>query len=134
MQESTLEAPTQEQSTPYAVEMHNITKSWPGVVANDHVNLKVLKGEIHALVGENGAGKSTLMNILYGLIHPDSGEILINGKPVHMTGPRDAIALGIGMVHQHFMLIPVFSVGENIMLGREPVDGLRLYDRRSEER
>src|ERR1700693_1547110 len=116
MQERTLEAPTQEQSTPFAVEMRDITKTWPGVVANDHVNLKVRKGEIHALVGENGAGKSTLMNILYGLIHPDSGEILIDGKPTRIAGPRDAIAKGIGMVHQHFMLIPVFTVGENIML------------------
>jgi len=112
-----------------AVHMRGITKQFPGVRANDQVDLEVAAGEIHALVGENGAGKSTLMNILYGLIQPDSGEILINGKPVHMTGPRDAIALGIGMVHQHFMLIPVFSVGENVMLGREPVDGLRLYDR-----
>jgi general nucleoside transport system ATP-binding protein len=106
MQESTLEAPTQEQSTPFAVEMRNITKTWPGVVANDHVNLKVRKGEIHALVGENGAGKTTLMNILYGLIHADSGEIYVNGQSVHITGPRDAIRLKIGMVHQHFMLIP----------------------------
>src|SRR5207245_2407367 len=85
-------------------------------------------GEIHALVGENGAGKSTLMNILYGLVHADSGEIVVNGKPARINGPRDAIALGIGMVHQHFMLIPVFSVGENIMLGREPVVGPGFYD------
>jgi ABC-type uncharacterized transport system ATPase subunit len=111
-----------------AVEIRGITKAWPGVVANDHVDLDVRSGEIHALVGENGAGKSTLMNILYGLIHPDSGEILINGKAVHITGPRDAIALGIGMVHQHFMLIPVFTVGENIMLGREPVLAGGIYD------
>src|SRR6266699_7026910 len=128
MQESTLVKPVEERSTPFAVEMRNICKTWPGVVANDHVNLEVRKGEIHALVGENGAGKSTLMNILYGLIHPDSGEIHINGQPVHMAGPRDAISLGIGMVHQHFMLIPVFSVGENIMLGREPVTGTEFYD------
>src|SRR5215469_13507929 len=128
MQESTLEAQSQEQSTPFAIEMRNIVKAWPGVIANDHVNLQVRKGEIHALVGENGAGKSTLMNILYGLIHPDSGEILINGKAARITGPRDAIALGIGMVHQHFMLIPVFTVGENIMLGREPVVGGQIYD------
>jgi simple sugar transport system ATP-binding protein len=112
-----------------AVEMRGITKQFPGVLANDHVDFSVRAGEIHALVGENGAGKSTLMNILYGLIPPDSGEILINGKPVHMTGPRDAISLGIGMVHQHFMLIPVFSVGENIMLGRELVTGPDFYDR-----
>jgi general nucleoside transport system ATP-binding protein len=104
-----------------AVEMRAITKAFPGVVANDHVDLEVRAGEIHALVGENGAGKTTLMNILYGLVHHDAGEILINGKPAKITGPRDAISLGIGMVHQHFMLIPVFTVGENIMLGREPV-------------
>src|SRR5215469_8674530 len=112
-----------------AVDIREISKQFPGVLANDHVNLDVRAGEIHALVGENGAGKSTLMNILYGLIHPDSGEVLINGKPAHISGPRDAISLGIGMVHQHFMLIPVFSVGENIMLGREPVTGADFYDR-----
>jgi len=111
-----------------AVEMRGITKAWPGVVANSNVNLDVRAGEIHALVGENGAGKTTLMNILYGLIHPDSGEILLHGKTTRIAGPRDAIANGIGMVHQHFMLIPVFTVGENIMLGREPVSGGVLYD------
>jgi len=112
-----------------AVDMRGITKQFPGVLANNNVDFSVREGEIHALVGENGAGKSTLMNVLYGLIHPDSGEILIKGKPAHITGPRDAIALGIGMVHQHFMLIPVFSVGENIMLGREPVAAYDFYDR-----
>ena len=112
-----------------AVEVRGITKQFPGVLANDHVDLEVRRGEILALVGENGAGKSTLMNILYGLVHPDSGEILINGKTAHISGPRDAIGLGIGMVHQHFMLIPVFSVGENVMLGREPVTGPDFYDR-----
>ncbi|HEX2681042.1 MAG TPA: ABC transporter ATP-binding protein [Candidatus Dormibacteraeota bacterium] len=117
------------ESATNAVEMRQIVKQFPGVRANDHVDFTVRAGEIHALVGENGAGKSTLMNILYGLLRPDSGEILINGKTVHMAGPRDAIALGIGMVHQHFMLIPVFSVGENIMLGREPVAGAVFYDR-----
>src|ERR1051326_443828 len=106
MQESTIVRPTEEKGAPPAVEMRNISKAWPGVIANDHVNLTIRKGEIHALVGENGAGKSTLMNILYGLIHPDSGEIYINGQPVHINGPRTAIQLGIGMVHQHFMLIP----------------------------
>ena len=111
-----------------AVDMRGIVKQFPGVLANDQVDFSVRAGEIHALVGENGAGKSTLMNILYGLIHPDSGEILVNGKPVHMAGPREAISLGIGMVHQHFMLIPVFSVGENIMLGREPVAAYDFYD------
>ena len=128
MQESTVVAETRERAAPFAVEMHDITKTWPGVVANDHVNLAVHQGEIHALVGENGAGKTTLMNILYGLIHPDSGEILINGQPAHISGPRDAIRLGIGMVHQHFMLIPPLTVAENIVLGREP-GGLRsAYD------
>ena len=111
-----------------AVDMRGIVKQFPGVLANNHVDFSVRAGEIHALVGENGAGKSTLMNVLYGLIHPDAGEIHVNGKLTHMTGPRDAIVLGIGMVHQHFMLIPVFSVGENIMLGREPVDGVGFYN------
>ena len=120
MQESTAAVLTEERPVPLAVEMRDIYQAWPGVIANDHVNLKVRKGEIHALVGENGAGKTTLMNILYGLIHPDSGEIFINGELVHITGPRDAIRLGIGMVHQHFMLIPPLTVAENIVLGREP--------------
>jgi simple sugar transport system ATP-binding protein len=111
-----------------AVEMRGITKAFPGVVANNKVDLEVRKGEIHALVGENGAGKSTLMNVLYGLLHPDEGEILIDGKTAHIGGARDAIAHGIGMVHQHFMLIPVFTVGENVMLGREPVSGPGFYD------
>jgi len=117
-----------------AVEMRGITKAWPGVVANDHVDFSVRAGEIHALVGENGAGKSTLMNILYGLIHPDSGDILLNGKAARISGPRDAIGLGIGMVHQHFMLIPVFTVGENVMLGREPVAAGGFYDRAKAKR
>jgi simple sugar transport system ATP-binding protein len=108
--------------------MRGITKAWPGVVANDHVNLEVRKGEIHALVGENGAGKTTLMNILYGLIRPDSGEIFINGQPAHISGPREAIRLGIGMVHQHFMLIPPLTVAENIVLGREPGGLSATYD------
>ncbi|HKB18007.1 MAG TPA: ATP-binding cassette domain-containing protein, partial [Candidatus Dormibacteraeota bacterium] len=103
-----------DQGASFAVDMRGITKQFPGVRANDKVDFSVRRGEIHALVGENGAGKSTLMNILYGLVHPDSGEILINDKTVHIAGPRDAIGLGIGMVHQHFMLIPVFSVGENV--------------------
>ncbi|MFI5282323.1 MAG: ABC transporter ATP-binding protein [Candidatus Dormibacterales bacterium] len=109
--------------------MRGITKQFPGVLANDHVDFSVKAGEIHALVGENGAGKSTLMNLLYGLIHMDSGEIFIDGKPFKVSGPRDAIARGIGMVHQHFMLIPVFTVGENVMLGREPVTGPDFYNR-----
>jgi general nucleoside transport system ATP-binding protein len=112
-----------------ALEMRGITKAFPGVVANNQVDFTVRAGEIHALVGENGAGKTTLMNVLYGLVHADAGEILIDGKPARISGPRDAIALGIGMVHQHFMLIPVFTVGENVMLGREPVTGPGFYDR-----
>ncbi len=111
-----------------AVAMRQITKQFPGVLANDRVDFDVRAGEIHALVGENGAGKSTLMNILYGLIRPDSGEILVDGKPASLHGPRDAIRHGIGMVHQHFMLIPVFSVHENVVLGREPVRTFGLYD------
>src|SRR5436190_8502460 len=113
---------------PLAIEMRGITKQFPGVLANDRVDLEVRKGEIHALVGENGAGKSTLMNILYGLIKPDTGQIVIDGKPVVMQGPRDAIRHGIGMVHQHFMLIPVFTVGENVVLGSEPVRAGGFYD------
>src|SRR6266852_8173763 len=121
-------AQTEERATPLAVEMRGISKSWPGVVANDYVNLDVRNGEIHALVGENGAGKTTLMNILYGLIHPDSREIFINGQLAHVSGPRDAIRLGIGMVHQHFMLIPPLTVAENIVLGREPGGLSAAYD------
>src|SRR5437764_5199638 len=130
MQESTVVAPTQEREIPLAVEMRDISKAWPGVVANDHVNLAVHKGEIHALVGENGAGKTTLMNILYGLVHPDSGEIFINGQQVHISGPRDAIRLKIGMVHQHFMLIPPLTVAENIVLGHEPGSVASTYEAR----
>jgi ABC-type uncharacterized transport system ATPase subunit len=113
---------------PLAVEMHQIVKQFPGVLANDHVDFEVRKGEIHALVGENGAGKSTLMNVLYGLIKPDSGQITIDGQPVSFHGPRDAIRQGVGMVHQHFMLIPVFTVGENIVLGREPTTAGDVFD------
>jgi general nucleoside transport system ATP-binding protein len=118
-----------EQSKPtLAVEMRGVTKIFPGVIANDHVDFQVRQGEIHAIVGENGAGKTTLMNILYGLIHADLGEILIEGGPAHIQGPRDAIKRGIGMVHQHFMLIPVFTVGENVVLGNEPVRPGGFYD------
>src|SRR5256884_8888003 len=115
-------------ATDFAVAMRGITKAFPGVVANDHVDLEVRAGEIHALVGENGAGKTTLMNILYGLVHPDSGEIFINGQLVHIGGPRDAIRLKIGMVHQHFMLIPPLTVAENIVLGHEPGNVASTYD------
>jgi ABC-type uncharacterized transport system ATPase subunit len=108
---------------PLAVEMRNIVKQFPGVVANDGVNLEVRQGEIHGLLGENGAGKTTLMNVLYGLYHPDGGQILIDGEEVTFHSPGEAIAAGIGMVHQHFMLIPVFTVAENLVLGDEPVRG-----------
>jgi ABC-type uncharacterized transport system ATPase subunit len=109
--------------------VEGITKRFPGVLANDHVDFELYPGEIHALLGENGAGKTTLMNILYGLYSPDEGKIYRNGHQVALNSPKDAIALGIGMVHQHFMLIPVFTVTENIMLGAETVRGGRL-DRR----
>jgi general nucleoside transport system ATP-binding protein len=101
------------------LELRNITKRFPGVLANDHISLTLNKGEIHALLGENGAGKTTLMNILYGLYEQDEGEILVRGKEIKIESPSDAIAAGIGMVHQHFMLIPVFTVTENVMLGKE---------------
>lgn len=103
---------------PYAVEMRAITKRFANVVANDQVNLQVQRGEIHALLGENGAGKSTLMNMLGGLYRPDSGEILLHGKPVRLRSPRAAIQAGIGMVHQHFMLVPTQTVLENMVLGQ----------------
>jgi general nucleoside transport system ATP-binding protein len=113
------------------LELRGITKRFPGVVANDHVDLTVEEGEIHALLGENGAGKTTLMNILYGLYHADEGEILIDGQPRRFENPGDAIAAGLGMVHQHFMLIPVFTVTENVMLGVETVRQLGILDRRT---
>ena len=104
-----------------ALEVRTITKRFPGVIANEDVNLTLQRGEILALLGENGAGKSTLMNIIYGLYQPTEGEIWVKGKPVVMHSPNDAIALGIGMVHQHFQLVPVMTVAENIMLGSESV-------------
>lgn len=111
-----------------SLELRGITKRFGALVANDSISLKVEAGEIHALLGENGAGKSTLMNVVYGLLEPDSGEILIDGKPLRITGPADALAAGIGMVHQHFMLVNVFSVAENIMLGNEHVRGPGFLD------
>ena len=105
----------------YVVEMLNITKKFGDFKANDNITLQVKKGEIHALLGENGAGKSTLMNVLFGLYQPDGGEIRIKGKPVKITDPNVANDLGIGMVHQHFMLVDTFTVTENIILGMEPV-------------
>jgi general nucleoside transport system ATP-binding protein len=102
------------------LELRGITKRFPGVLANDDVNFDLRTGEVHALLGENGAGKSTLMNILYGLYTPDEGEILLNGKPIELGSTKAAIEHGIGMVHQHFMLIPVMTVAENIVLATEP--------------
>jgi ABC-type uncharacterized transport system ATPase subunit len=112
-----------------ALEMRGITKRYPGVVANDGIDLDVRPGEIHALLGENGAGKSTLMNILYGLARPDAGTILLDGEEVHITGPSDAIDRGISMVHQHFMLVPVLTVAENILLGDETMSNALFLDR-----
>src|SRR5690348_15966279 len=100
--------------------MRGITKRFSGIVANDRVNLDLKRREVHAILGENGGGKSTLMNVLYGLYLPDEGEILLKCKPVHFTSAKDAIRSGIGMVHQHFMLIPVMTVAENIVLANEP--------------
>jgi simple sugar transport system ATP-binding protein len=109
-----------------ALELRRITKRFGTLVANDSVDFELRRGEIHALLGENGAGKSTLMNVLYGLHQPDEGEILLEGEPVAIGSPRRAIALGIGMVHQHFMLVPVMTVAENLVLGAEPRSGLLL--------
>ena len=110
------------------LELQGITKTFGSLVANDHIDLVVEPGEIHALLGENGAGKSTLMNVLYGLYDPDDGQILVDDAPVTFAGPGDAMAAGIGMVHQHFMLVPVFTVAENVVLGHEPVRGGGLID------
>ena len=114
---------------PPALEMRGITKRYPGVVANDHIDLDVRRGEIHALLGENGAGKTTLMNVLYGLARPDEWQILLDGEPVQISGPADAIARGISMVHQHFMLIPVLTVAENVILGSETMANPIFVDR-----
>jgi simple sugar transport system ATP-binding protein len=113
------------------VELRGITKRFPGVVANSNVDLSVSGGEVLALLGENGAGKSTLMNVLFGLYAPDEGRIAIDEKPVAFKTPADAIGAGIGMVHQHFMLVPVFNVTENVMLGVEPTGPFSLLDRNS---
>src|SRR5438094_5718908 len=110
------------------LELRGITKKFPGVVANDRVDFDLRRGEVHALLGENGAGKSTLMNVLYGLYHPDEGEVLVKGKPIRLHSPKDAINHGIGMVHQHFMLIPVMTVAENIVLATEPTHAGVLLD------
>jgi simple sugar transport system ATP-binding protein len=110
------------------LELRGITKRFPGVLANDHVDFDLRHGEVHALLGENGAGKSTLMSILYGLYTPDEGEIVVHGEPVRMATPKEAIERGIGMVHQHFMLIPVMTVAENIVLAEEPTSAGILLD------
>jgi ABC-type uncharacterized transport system ATPase subunit len=117
-----------------SLEMRGISKRFPGVLANDHVDFDVKTGEVHALLGENGAGKSTLMKILYGMYHPDEGEILLNGKSVTINSPTDAINLGIGMIHQHFMLVPTLTVAENVALGlpssRGPLTDLERVSKR----
>jgi simple sugar transport system ATP-binding protein len=113
------------------LELHNITKRFPGVLANDHISLTLNDGEILALLGENGAGKTTLMNVLYGLYQPDEGEIVVQGKTILVHSPNDAIAAGIGMVHQHFMLVPVLTVTENVMLGVESLKGGVFLDRKA---
>jgi simple sugar transport system ATP-binding protein len=124
-----------ERADDLVLEMRGIRKEFPGVVANDDVSFDVRRGEVHALLGENGAGKSTLMNILYGLYRPDAGEIRLNGKPVSFSSASDAIDAGIGMVHQHFMLIPVMTVAENVVLGTEPVrSGVFLDEPAAEKR
>ena len=121
-------------ASPQVLEMRHVTKRFPGIVANDGVDFDLREGEVHALLGENGAGKSTLMNILYGLYHPDEGEILIKGQPVRLGSPSAAIDAGVGMVHQHFMLIPVMTVAENIVLAVEPKREGVLLDMSEAER
>jgi simple sugar transport system ATP-binding protein len=116
------------------LELRGITKRFGPLVANDGISLSVAPGQVHALLGENGAGKTTLMNVLYGLMQPDEGEIVVDGAPVSFTSPKDAIAAGIGMVHQHFMLVPVFTVAENVTLGIEQADRVGLLDRRRTRR
>ena len=111
---------------PPVLELRGITKRFPGIVANDQIDLDLRRGEVHALLGENGAGKSTLMNVVYGIYKPDEGEILVKGEPVTMHSAQDAIERGIGMVHQHFMLIPVMTVAENIVLGTRARHGRDL--------
>ncbi|MCC6147444.1 MAG: ABC transporter ATP-binding protein [Anaerolineaceae bacterium] len=119
------------------IRLENIVKHFPGVCANDHISLTIKKGEVHALLGENGAGKTTLMNVLYGLLCPDFGQIFLNGEAVEIRSPKEAIEHGIGMVHQHFMLIPVFTVTENVVLGedmpREPLLDIQQAEQRVKE-
>ena len=112
--------------TEYLIEAKNLSKKFPGVLANDNVSLTLEKGEILALLGENGAGKSTLVKMIYGLYGSDGGELFIKGKKVEFHSPAEAIAMGIGMVHQHFQLVPVMTVAENIVLGAEKVKGIKF--------
>jgi simple sugar transport system ATP-binding protein len=118
---------------PLVLEARGITKRFPGVLANDSIDFKLVKGQIHCMLGENGAGKTTLMNVIYGLYQPDAGEILVNGQPVKIESANDAIELGIGMVHQHFMLIPELTVTENIILGNEVTIGPFLNRKKAAE-
>jgi len=120
--------------SPVVLEARGLTKRFPGVLANDHIDLQLHKGQVLGLLGENGAGKSTLMNMIYGLYSPDEGEILVNGQVVEIHDPNDAIRLGIGMVHQHFQLVPVLTVTENIMLGNETLNGPFLNRRAARQR
>jgi simple sugar transport system ATP-binding protein len=115
-----------------ALQLEGVTKRFGSLVANDRIDLELRRGEIHALLGENGAGKSTLMNVLYGLHRPDEGRMLLDGEEVHIDSPSQAIGMGIGMVHQHFMLIPVMTVAENIVLASEPTKGAFLDVRAAE--
>ena len=117
MESSNNNSPQSVNRDQFVLEMRGIVKKFPGVLANDHVDFELRRGEIHALLGENGAGKSTLMNVLAGLYHPEAGEMFVEEKLVSFSSPRDAIDAGIGMVHQHFMLVPSQTVTENILLG-----------------
>ena len=111
-----------------AIELKGIEKTYPGVIANHDVEISIVKGSIHAIIGENGAGKSTLMKILYGMVRPDAGSIIVDGKIAHIKSPQDSIQLGIGMVHQHFMLADNATVLENIVLGSEPMKAKFIVD------
>ena len=128
-----IEVPTEAPTQVNVIEMRGIVKTFPGVVANDHVDFSLAKGEIHALLGENGAGKSTLMNVLYGLYRPESGETRVNGTPIMFGSPRDAIALKIGMIHQHFMLVQAMTVTENVILGLQTL-GVLIDEKTAETR